>query len=228
MISNRGVLAAIAIVGVFAAGTGVLALVAVERGATVSTPAERGVARQIGDVPRPTSTPYRVPVADPERAAWGTTHAAYPATDVFVGCGAELVSPVAGIVLEVRRVDGYDPAVDDPATRGGRSVAIAGDDGVRYYLAHFDTIVESLRVGDAVLPGSTLGTMGATGRTSACHLHFSISPPCPEPEWSVRRGVIWPFPYLDAWRRGEQRSPAGEVAEWVAANPTACTDAAAR
>ena len=31
--------------------------------------------------------------------------------------------------------------------------------------------------------------------------------------------------YLDAWRRGEQRSPANEVEAWAAANPTACADA---
>src|SRR5215213_8358038 len=74
------------------------------------------------------TTPYRVPVEDVRHAGWGTTHAEYPATDTFVGCGAVIVSPVDGVVTESRRVDGYDPAVDDPATRGGRSVAVVGDD----------------------------------------------------------------------------------------------------
>ena len=36
-----------------------------------------------------------------------------------------------------------------------------------------------------------------------------------------------PYPYLDAWRRGEQRSPVDEVDDWVSANPTACADAMA-
>ncbi len=169
--------------------------------------------------------PYGLPVADDDAAGWGDTHAAYPATDIFVGCGATLVSPVRGTVLEVRRVDSYDPAVDNPATRGGRSVAILGLDGVRYYLAHFDTIEPDLAAGDPVSLGQPLGTMGDTGRTSACHLHFSISPPCPGEESSVRRGVVWPYPYLDAWRRGEQASPVAEVDGWVAANPSACADA---
>lgn len=191
----------------------------IDSGAIVDQLAERGPQEPID---APTTTPYRVPVAEIDRAAWGDTHAAYPATDIFLGCGAELVSPVNGTVLEVRRVDSYDPAVDDPATRGGRSVAILGFDGVRYYLAHFDTIVEPLAPGDAVVIGQTLGTMGDTGRTSACHLHFSISPPCPVEEWWVRRGAIWPYRYLDAWRRGEQLSPVPEVAAWSAANPTAC------
>jgi murein DD-endopeptidase MepM/ murein hydrolase activator NlpD len=128
-------------------------------------------------------------------------------------------------VLEVRRTDDYDAAVDNPATRGGRSVSILGVDGVRYYMAHFDTIVDGLEPGVDVAVGQMLGTMGDTGRTSACHLHFSISPPCPGREWSVRRGAVWPYPYLEAWRRGEALSPVNEVRAWVAANPTACADA---
>jgi hypothetical protein len=69
--------------------------------------------------------------------------------------------------------------------------------------------------------------MGRTGRASGCHLHFAISPPCPGKEWSVRRGVIAPWSYLDAWRRGEQLSPAAEVAAWSLAHPDACQAAMA-
>jgi murein DD-endopeptidase MepM/ murein hydrolase activator NlpD len=195
--------------------------------ATVSEQADRGEQATVTGPDLPTSTPYGLPVADATRAAWGDTHSSYPATDIFVGCGAALVSPVHGTVLEVRRIDSWDPAVDDPATRGGKSVAILGFDGVRYYLAHFDSIEPDLAVGQRVELGQTLGTMGDTGRTSACHLHFGISPPCPGDEWSVRRGVVWPFTYLDAWRRGEQLSPADEVDQWLVDHPTACDEAIA-
>ncbi len=177
--------------------------------------------------PAATTTPYRLPVADVDRAGWGDTHAGYPASDIFVGCGAELVAPVNGTILEVRRVNAWDAATDNPATRGGRSISILADDGVRYYLAHFETIVEPLEPGDPVVAGQPLGTMGMTGRASACHVHFAISPPCPGKEWSVRRGVIWPYPYLNAWERGEQLSPVEETAAWVAANPDACDAAMA-
>jgi murein DD-endopeptidase MepM/ murein hydrolase activator NlpD len=196
--------------------------------ATVTEPAVRlDNAAQVADTVPPPTTPYRLPVDPALGPGWNPTHASYPATDVFLPCGVDVVSPVSGSVLEVRRTDSWDPAVDNPATRGGRSVAILGTDGVRYYFAHFQSIVSTLAVGDTVAPGQRLGALGDSGRTSACHLHIGFSPPCPGKEWSVRRGVVWPFPYLDNWRAGGQRSPAPEVAAWSAANPDACADAMA-
>ncbi len=106
-------------------------------------------------------------------------------------------------------------------------MSIIGDDGVRYYMAHFESIEDGIEPGARVSVGEALGRMGQTGRASACHLHFGISPPCPEKEWSVRRGAIWPFPYLDAWRRGEQLSPLPETEQWVSEHPDACAVAMA-
>ena len=106
-------------------------------------------------------------------------------------------------------------------------MAIRGDDGVRYYLAHFDDVNPDLFVGTRVQAGMVLGTIGETGRSSACHVHFGISPPCPDAEWRVRRGVVWPWRYLDAWAAGEPSSPAPEVARWFGEHPDACADASA-
>jgi murein DD-endopeptidase MepM/ murein hydrolase activator NlpD len=138
-----------------------------------------------------------------------------------------VVAPTAGKVLQVRRTDRWRKATDNPAHRGGKSVSILGDDGVRYYLAHLETIAEGLQPGSPVAAGMPIGTIGTTGRSSACHVHFAISPPCPGPEWSVRRGVVWPSPYLDDWRSGGQASPVDEVARYLAANPDACAVAMA-
>lgn len=168
-----------------------------------------------------------MPIADAARASYARVHHDYPASDVFVGCGATIVSPVNGAVLEARRIDAWVASTDNPATRGGKSVAILGDDGVRYYLAHFDSIDDAIEPGVRLTIGETLGLMGRTGRAGACHVHVAISPPCPGKEWSVRRGVIWPYRYLDAWRRGEQLSPLPEVEQWVAAHPDACAQAMA-
>ena len=41
-------------------------------------------------------------------------------------------------------------------------------------------------------------------------------------EWAVRRGEVWPWKYLDAWRTGEQLSPVDEVTAAEAANPDGC------
>jgi murein DD-endopeptidase MepM/ murein hydrolase activator NlpD len=176
----------------------------------------------------PTTTPYLIPLVNAQSGGWGDTHSRYPATDLFEnGCGNGIVSPVNGALIEVRRVNSYDSNVDNPATRGGRSVSILGDDGVRYYLAHFELIDEALAVDTRVTAGQYLGTIGTTGRSSACHVHFGISPPCSNQEWSVRRGVVWPYTYLNDWSRGGQLSPVEEVAAWVASNPDTCAAAAA-
>jgi peptidoglycan LD-endopeptidase LytH len=178
-------------------------------------------------VPVPTSTPYAVPVENVSSAGWGRTHSGYPATDIFLACGSRIVSPVNGTVLEVRRENLWKPSPDNPAHRGGLYVSVRGDDGVRYYMAHFESIEAGVEPGVRVGVAQPLGTMGQTGRASACHLHFAVSPPCPEKEWAVRRGVVWPFVYLDDWRSGRQTSPAPEVQNWSLSNPNACVVAAA-
>ncbi len=180
--------------------------------------------------PAPTTTVRFVPVyVFPfvgKRVSYGTTHHDYPAIDVF-GCSAGVVAPTSGMVTEIRTTDPWDPKVNDPATRGGKYVTMIGDDGVRYYFAHLASVATS--VGARVAPGDALGIMGQTGdaRNSACHTHVGISWPCPSTEWQVRRGEIWPPKYLDAWRNGEQLSPAPEVHSTEAAQPSACADAAA-
>ena len=163
------------------------------------------------------------PISAAANAGYARTHANYTGTDIFAACGTPILSPVDGVVSEVRRVDSYSPL--NPATFGGRSVAVIGDDGVRYYGSHYDTIEAATVPGARVSVGAVLGTMGKTGDTSVCHLHFGLSVPCPGAEWSVRRGIVWPWPYLDAWKAGQNLSPQDEVRAWRAGHPTGCWDA---
>jgi murein DD-endopeptidase MepM/ murein hydrolase activator NlpD len=163
------------------------------------------------------------PIAAGTNVGYARTHANYTATDIFAACGTPILSPVDGVVTDVRRVDSY--SASNPATFGGRSVAVVGDDGVRYYGSHYDTIEAATVPGARVVVGTQLGTMGKTGDTTVCHLHFGLSIPCPGPEWSVRRGIVWPWPYLDAWKAGQNLSPQDEVRSWRAAHPTGCWDA---
>lgn len=156
-----------------------------------------------------------------KKVSYAHTHHDYPASDVF-GCGAEVVAPVGGTVDQTRTTDPWDPKVNDPATRGGKYVSMLGDDGVRYYFAHLESI--DVQPGDLINGGASLGVMGQTGNAqkSVCHTHFGISWPCDGIEWAVRRGEVWPWKYLDAWRDGEQLSPVDEVAATEAEDPNAC------
>jgi murein DD-endopeptidase MepM/ murein hydrolase activator NlpD len=159
-----------------------------------------------------------------KKVSYGHRHHDYPAADVF-GCGAGVVAPIRGTIEQTRTTDPWVPKVNDPATRGGKYVSMRGDDGVRYYFAHLAEV--DVQPGDVVDAGTQLGIMGQTGnaRNSVCHTHFGISWPCDSTEWAVRRGEVWPWKYLDAWRAGEQLSPVDEVTATEAANPDACTQA---
>lgn len=173
----------------------------------------------------PADVAHAFPV-DPDVSSSFTpeAHANYQATDIFssAGCGTRLVAPVTGVVDEVIP-DTYDPAVDDPATRGGNAVSIIGDDGVRYYMAHFQVVDPAITPGARVTAGDYLGEMGDTGRAGACHVHFGLSLDCPTSDWWVRRGVIWPDEYLESWRNGENLSPRPELEAWFTEYPDACT-----
>jgi peptidoglycan LD-endopeptidase LytH len=175
---------------------------------------------------RSTNPTHAFPIAADINSSYGRTHGEYPATDVFADCGTIVRAMVDGEVLEARTKNLYDRAVDNPALRGGPSVAILGDDNVRYYTSHLGDVL--VQAGAIVHAGDPIGTIALTGDSEACHTHVGLSTTCPGPEWSIRRGVIWPWPYLDAWRKGDTaKSPAPEILGWLAANPAGCTKAMA-
>ena len=65
------------------------------------------------------------------------SHHDYPATDIQAKKGCAFVSPIAGVVDEIVLVDKWSGKTNLGADRGGLSVSIIGDDGVRYYGSHF-------------------------------------------------------------------------------------------
>jgi peptidoglycan LD-endopeptidase LytH len=149
--------------------------------------------------------------------SYAHTHHDYPATDIITACGNKVVAPVNGTVLAVVREDTWTAKANLGATRGGLSVSILGDDGVRYYGSHLRKILDSIQPTVRVTAGDQLGEVGDTGDASACHLHFGISPPCQRTgDWWIQRGVVYPWPYLDSWRQGGNKSPVSEVATWSA------------
>lgn len=150
------------------------------------------------------------------RADYGHTHHDYPATDIFAACGTPVRAAVDGVVLEVSRTDRFDLKHPLGADKGGLSVSIKGDDGVRYYGAHLSAIAPGIDAGIRVRAGTQLGQVGHTGNASGiCHLHFGLSPVCAGTgDWWVRRGVVYPWRYLDSWRAGGNLSPVDEVTGW--------------
>ena len=155
---------------------------------------------------------YQFPVPNCE-VNYARAHHDYPATDILAKAGCRFVAPINGIVDEVNRVDRWSGKTNLGIDRGGLYVSIIGEDGVRYYGSHLRSIPTSIEPGIAVKAGRLLGTIGSSGsaRGTAPHLHFGISWPTPADTWWVRRGAVFPWKYLDAWKNGKDLSPVKEV-----------------
>lgn len=174
--------------------------------------------------PDPTPT-YVFPVQPSDDASYSPFHHDYPAADIFAPCGTPVVATTGGTIAELVSEDVWNSSENDGATRGGLSVTLLGDDGVRYYGSHLAAIDDAVAVGARMEAGQALGTVGDSGNAAGtgCHLHYGISPPCDLGDWEVRRGTVPPARYLDAWRTGDtQLNPVAEVAAWREAHVAVC------
>jgi murein DD-endopeptidase MepM/ murein hydrolase activator NlpD len=188
---------------------------------TTTPPASIPTTAAVTPTPTPTPTPtapkpahFVFPVVG--NYSYERTHHDYPATDVIAPCGSTIRAVTDGVILEVTRVDTWNAKTDLGPVRGGLSVSLLGDDGVRYYGSHFEKINANINPGVRVSAGETLGLMGETGDASVCHLHFGISPSCAKTgDWWIRRGEIWPWSYLDSWRQGGNLSPVPAINDFL-------------
>jgi murein DD-endopeptidase MepM/ murein hydrolase activator NlpD len=157
----------------------------------------------------PASWRYAFPVQPVAAARYTPCHHDYPASDIHAPLGTDVVAVTDGVVDWVSTDDQWSGGEDDPAARGGVAVAIVGNDGVRYYGSHLSSVEDGIAPGVRVAAGQLLGKVGQSGNaaSSAPHLHFGISRPTSPDDWETRRGAIDPFPYLEAWRRGENVTP---------------------
>ena len=145
---------------------------------------------------------------------YARSHHNYPATDILTKKGCKFVAPTSGVVDEVNHVDKFSWKTNKGADRGGLSISIVGDDGVLYYGSHLSKIPTEMVPGFRVNVGDIIGYVGNSGDAKglATHLHFGISWPTPAGIWWVRRGELYPWKYLDAWKAGKDVSPAKAVA----------------
>jgi peptidoglycan LD-endopeptidase LytH len=152
---------------------------------------------------------YVFPVQPPSVTSYGSSHHDYPATDIFCPVGSKFVAPTDGVIDFVSHEDSWDPETDDPAIRGGISVAMIGDDSVRYYGSHLSSVAVGIKPGVRVEAGQLLGNTGKSGnaRFVEPHLHFGISHPTTPTDWKVRRGELSPYKYLRSWEQGIDAQP---------------------
>ena len=169
---------------------------------------------------------YTFPVAGCT-VTYSKYHHDYPAADIFGKKGCAFVSPVAGVVDEVNSVDKWSGKTNLGADRGGLSISIIGDDGLRYYGSHLSKIETNIVPGYKVTTGEKLGEVGSTGsaRGTKPHLHFGISYPTEKGIWWVRRGVglekgkTSPWKYLQSWQTGKDLKPKVIVPSVIPAAP---------
>ena len=158
----------------------------------------------------------RVPVTYPK------DHLNYPAVDVE-GCYARVLAPTSGFISQLHRLDKWTPENDSPGTRGGLTITVQGDDGVRYFFSHLGRI--KVLKNQRVAAGDWIGVMGFSGnaRVTRCHTHMGISRVCPLAEVYLLQGEIWPQKYLDAWKTGKQLSPRKEAVQLAKKDPLGCS-----
>ena len=171
---------------------------------------------------------YTFPVAGCA-VTYSKYHHDYPASDIFAKKGCAFVSPIAGVVDEINSVDKWSGKTNLGADRGGLSISIIGDDGLRYYGSHLSKIEANIVPGYRVTTGEKLGEIGSSGsaRGTKPHLHFGISYPTEKGIWWVRRGVgleskgkTPPFKYLQAWQIGKDLKPKVVTPAVIPAEPT--------
>lgn len=112
------------------------------------------------------------------------------ALDIANGCGIGVVSSLPGTVIRADVI-----YVDDPfggITGYGNVVEIKHTNGYSTLYAHLDRVF--VEVGDVVPINQVIGSVGSTGSSTGCHLHFEL-----KKEGYVDEGggnAIDPYPYI--------------------------------
>jgi murein DD-endopeptidase MepM/ murein hydrolase activator NlpD len=111
---------------------------------------------------------FEAPIAAPPQDTFGARsifngqpRSPHAGTDFRAPAGTRIVAPAAGSVV-----------LADDLFFTGRTVVIDHGLGLISVLAHMSKI--GVRVGDAVQRGDVLGAVGATGRATGPHLHWSV------------------------------------------------------
>lgn len=104
--------------------------------------------------------------------------------DILAKCGLPIVSARSGEIQHTA----YQGAA-------GNYVVVQADDGTSQAYMHMQQPT-TWEKGDAIRAGEQLGTVGSTGRSTACHLHFEH---WTAPGWYLGGEPIDPLPMLKQW-----------------------------
>ncbi len=104
----------------------------------------------------------RSPTFGARRVFNGQARAPHSGMDIPAPKGTQVLAPAAGRVADV-----------GDYFFNGRTVWIDHGAGLLTMVCHLDTI--AVKPGDEVSPGQVVGTVGATGRVTGPHLHWSVS-----------------------------------------------------
>ncbi|HQU50446.1 MAG TPA: M23 family metallopeptidase, partial [Casimicrobiaceae bacterium] len=119
--------------------------------------------------PPPATFAFVAPVAGPRSPTFGArrvfngqARAPHSGMDIPAPKGTPIVAPAAGRVIDV-----------GDYFFNGNTVWVDHGGGLLSMLCHLDTI--EVAPGDALPAGTRIGTVGATGRVTGPHLHWSVS-----------------------------------------------------
>lgn len=139
---------------------------------------------QLARMDPPTALAMPVQGVHPRQVAdtWGASRAGgrrHEGVDIFAKRGTPVVASTEGIVTRI----GTTPV-------GGNVVWVVGPALQRHYYAHLEDHAD-ISVGDRVVPGSVLGSVGDSGnaRGTPPHLHYGVY---------ARGGAFNPYPLLNA------------------------------
>ena len=117
--------------------------------------------------PRQWNEPFRAPVAAPANSSFGTRsifngerRSPHSGADFAAAEGTPIAAPAAGTIV-----------MAEPLFFTGNTVVIDHGLGLYSLLAHMSGM--AVHPGDRVKPGELVGFVGATGRVTAPHLHWS-------------------------------------------------------
>jgi murein DD-endopeptidase MepM/ murein hydrolase activator NlpD len=126
---------------------------------------------EIWDHPAPQrlwTTPFVRPVPDQANSAFGT-RSVYNGEPRAPHSGADFLSPAG---RPVKAPNAGRVVLADPQYFSGNTVIIDHGLGLFSTLMHLEEI--DVKVGDVVTPGQVIGKVGATGRVTGPHLHWSV------------------------------------------------------